>query len=305
MTVGAVLDIYGREHGPHIADPARLVSSLNQLGPWWADQLVSSITANTCRRYLRDRQEQHAKREAERVARAAEAGKACKPARTLQPSTVRRELGTIRAALQYCVLEGYLVSAPPVWLPEKGEARQRHLERGEIARLIWEARKSHRAGLHLPLFILIAFYTGARRTAILQLQWQPNTVAGHVDLERGVIDFLGMRRQTKKRRTAIPVPPRLLRFLRYARRRTSQYVIEFEGKPIKDPKKALASAGDRAGLGNVFSHLLKHSGITYLVTQGVPLWHVAEWTGTSEETIRRVYGHMAPDHFAAVHAVFR
>ena len=198
-----------------------------------------------------------------------------------------------------------MTQAPAVWLPEKGDARDRHLTRSDIARLLWAARRSPRGRLHLPLFILIAFYTGARRTAILQLQWQPNTTGGWVDLDRGVIDFKGGARRTKKRRAAIPIPDRLLTFLRYARRRTKQYVIEFEGDPIRDPKKALGTTGRAAGLGSVFSHLLKHSAVTYLVKCGVPLWHVSEWTGTSVETLQRHYGHHAPDYLNKVREALR
>lgn len=38
---------------------------------------------------------------------------------------LRRELGVLRAALQHCVAEGYLLSAPPVTLPEKPPPKKR------------------------------------------------------------------------------------------------------------------------------------------------------------------------------------
>ena len=80
---------------------------------------------------------------------------------------------------------------------------------------------------HLPHFILLGIYTGHRKEAILQLQWQPNTVAGHADLDRGAIDFQGRRQTTKKRRARIQTPRRLATFLRYLRLRTRQYVLEY------------------------------------------------------------------------------
>ncbi|UEM03458.1 site-specific integrase [Skermanella rosea] len=299
MSVADVLDIYGREHAPQTAAPARIGFAIDALLPYWAALKVSDIKGETVRRYMRFRRDHFAAREAKRVTEQTARGRLPPPARTLSDDTVRRELVMLSAALKHCHREGYLIDPPAVWLPEKGVPRDRHLSRSDIARLLWTARKSARGRTHLTLYILIAFYTGARRSAILELQWQPNTVGGWVDLERGVIDFQGSARRTKKRRSTIPIPDRLMTFLKLARRRTVQYVIEFEGSPIRDPKKALATAGRAAGLGNVFSHLLKHSAITYLLGAGVPLWEVAGWTGTSEETIRRVYGHHSPDYLSS------
>lgn len=70
-------------------------------------------------------------------------------------------------------------------------------------------------------------------------------------------------------------------------------------------KTALGNAGRAAGLGNVFSHLLKHSAITYLVSAGIPLWDVTGWTGISEETIRRVYGHLTPVYLSRAKEAWR
>ncbi|WP_051511351.1 tyrosine-type recombinase/integrase [Skermanella stibiiresistens] len=299
MSVADVLDIYGREHAPQTAAPARIGYAIDALLPFWAELAVSDIKGETVRQYMRFRRDRFAAREAERVTEQTARGRLPPPARTLSDATVRRELVMLSAALKYCNEEGHLINPPTVWLPEKGVPRDRHLSRSDIARLLWAARKSARSRTHLTLYILIAFYTGARRNAILELQWQPNSLGGWVDLERGIIDFQGSARRTNKRRSAIPIPGRLMTFLKLARRRTMRYVIEFEGRPVRDPKKALATAGRVAGLGNVFSHLLKHSAITYLLGAGVPLWEVAGWTGTSEETIRRVYGHHSPDYLSS------
>ena len=253
--------------------PERIAYGIKALVLWWDKSAVSAVTAATCRRYVKER--------------------------GVKAATARRELGVLSAALRYCVVEGYLSSAPQVWLPAKGPPRDRWLTRSDVAKLLREACKSPRARLHLPLYILISVYTGAQRDAILSLQWQPNTAGGWVDLKHGVIDFRRPK-ETNKRRSIIPIPSRLKIFLRQARQRTRQYVLEFEGQPIGDPKKALGTAGQRAGLSHVYSHLLRHTAVTWLVQAGVPLWEVAGWVGMSVEMIERVYGHHSPDRFAAV-----
>ena len=206
----------------------------------------------------------------------------------------------LRAALNWCQAEGHLTQAPLVTLPERPEARQRWLARVDVARLLWAAR-SDKGRLHLPLFIMIAVYTGARNQAILSLQWQPNMVGGWVDLEKGVIDFRSAGgTRSNKRRSTVPIPRRLLGFFRLARRRTRQYVLEYQGHQIGEVKHGLANAGRRAKIGHVHPHMLRHTAVTWLVRAGVPLWQVAGWVGMTVQMIEGVYGHHAPDQYEAI-----
>ena len=122
--------------------------------------------------------------------------------------TVRRELGVLRAAINYAHRSGRITRPVAVELPERPEPRDRWLTRKEAARLIRAAR-TPQARLYLPLFILIGLYTGRRKEAILSLRWP------QVDLETGRIDFeLAGRRRTNKKRGIVPIPPRLLPHLR-------------------------------------------------------------------------------------------
>ena len=71
---------------------------------------VSSIAGEVCRRYARTRDK--------------------------APGTIRKELGVLQAALNYCHAEGYLTIAPKVRLPAKPAPRDRWLTRDEAARLL-------------------------------------------------------------------------------------------------------------------------------------------------------------------------
>lgn len=274
MTVATVLALYGEEHAPQTADPARIGQCIDALLPFWGGHRVAAIKGETCRRYARER--------------------------GVAPGTARRELGCLAAALTHCVREGYLTTAPLVWLPPKPAPKDRWLTRGEAATLVRAACSEPKARLHLPLFVLIGLYTGARRDAILALQWQPNLHGGHVDLGRGRIDFnpLG-RRQTKKTRPVIPIPKRLMRFLAYARMRTRQYVIERDGLPVAAVKRSFATACRKAGLQDVSPHTLRHTCATWLAQRGVRARDAADFLGMTEDTFERVYYHHHPDHMRA------
>ena len=216
-----------------------------------------------------------------------------------------------------------------MWLPPKRKAKEEWLSRGDAAKLLWVSRKDPRCRLTLPLFILIGLYMGQRKEAILSLQWQPNFSGGWVDLERNVIHWKAEQEiESNKRRPKAPIPKRLLRFLRYARRRTAQFVFErtvpaADGSVVRtslsDVRHPFASAACNAGLGTWHTrvcpgqareiqrvpharftpHILRHTCITWLLQRGVPIRQVAGYVGATEEMIERVYGHHHPDHLEA------
>jgi integrase len=284
-----VLADYAQEHGPHTSAPWRIAYAVTALTVFWEGLTLVEVTKETCRRYA--------------VSRGRSAG------------TVRRELGTLRAAINHALSEGRLTRPIVVHLPDPPAPRERWLTRNEAARLlagalgftfatcsdirtrqerwvVWE-RDLTSARLHLPLFILMGLYTGARKEAILSLRWSQ-------------VDLSGMRinynapgsRQTKKRRPHIPIPSKLLAHLQRASRRGVEmgFVISIGGKRIGDIKRGFAQACRRAGLTQVTPHTLRHTAATWLMQHGVSVWDAAGFLGMSPETLQKVYGHHHPDY---------
>ena len=178
------------------------------------------------------------------------------------------------------------------------DPKERWLTRQEAAAHIRAARGEPKARWHLPLFDLIGLRTGARKDAILTLQWMENTTGGWVDLDAELIYWRPYGRgQTKKRRPrATPIPSKLLRFLRYARWRTQRYVIEIDGEPVKNIKRAFNTACNKAGLEDVTPHTLRHTCVTWMMQRGRSTWETGQFVGMSEQMVRERYGHHSPDH---------
>jgi integrase len=216
--------------------------------------------------------------------------------------TARRELGVLRAAINYAHRSGRITRPVAVELPERPEPRDRWLAREEAAALIRAAR-TPQARLYLPLFILIGLYTGRRKEAILSLRWP------QVDLAAGRIDFeVSGRRRTNKKRGRVPIPSRLMPHLRRARRRGTDlgYVLHIDGEGIGDIKKGFAAACARAGIDGVTPHTLRHTAATWLMQAGTDPWQAAGFLSMSTETLQRVYGHHHPDHMReAANAISR
>ncbi|OYQ31467.1 hypothetical protein CHU95_20155 [Niveispirillum lacus] len=290
ITCGQAMTIYAHEHVPGTAAPERIGWALKALAEFWGDVPVSEVRGETCRRYV-------ASRTMER--RIPDTDPAEYRTVPIAPATVRRELGVLAAALNYCAKEGHITAAPRVWLPEAPPPKETYLSRQEVAGLVKAARRDRRTRWHLPLFVLVGYYTGRRKDAILSLRWEPNAEGGHVDLDKGVIDFRPVgRAETAKRRGRLQVPARLLRFLRYARQRTEKFVFEYgadgkEPRRIKDVKRSFASAAAAAGLDptKVTPHVLRHTCLSYLANAGVPLFRAAAWVDLTLDTAEKVYAH--------------
>jgi integrase len=82
------------------------------------------------------------------------------------------------------------------------------------------------------------------------------------------------------------------------RRQSTQYVIEYDGKPIASQlRRAWNGAREMAGLGReVTPHVLKHTSATLMLQNRVSTWDVAGVLGTSEAVIRKTYGHHSVEH---------
>ena len=260
-----VLNDYASERGPKVAAPRVIGAAVDALTEFWQGRVVADVTPHTCGLYVETR------------------GRSA--------NTVRRELNVLRTAVNYAHKHGRLTRPVVVELPEAPEPRDVWLTRNQAARLLRAALCNPKVRLYLPLFILIALYTGRRTQTILALRWH------QVNLDTGIINFEQGRR-TNKRKGGIPIPPRLLPHLIRARKRGTDlgYVLHINGERIGDIKKGFKAACTRACLDDVTPHTLKHTAITWAMQNGIDLWQAAGFFATSMQTLIRVYGHHHPDY---------
>lgn len=226
-------------------------------------------------------------------------------------STIERDLCVLRASINHAVRNRRL-SANEVPYIEKLQGsppKDRWLTHEEAtklldaARMVWDKSKplGHQEWVvtdQLPRiykFIAIALGTGSRKTAILEL------TRSQVDLERRMIHLNPTgRRQTKKRRPAVPISDDLLPIMK-------QVVADAQGElllPGGCIKTAFESAVARAGLKDVTPHTLRHTWATWAAQAGVPLTDIAAVLGDTYATVERNYLHHCPEHLrGAVNAV--
>ena len=215
-------------------------------------------------------------------------------------ATITRELACLRAALKWAENNGRLLNAPYVKVPPKQPSKDQLFDPQRSGAIVMGgAQGTEKRRLHLPLFIMLGLYTGARSEAILSLKWFPQ-----VDLERGIINYNPPDRdRTTKGRAVVPIPTRVRWFLDRARARSSSaYVLSYHGEPIAQIKHSFKSACLRAGLADVTPHTLRHTCGTWLAQRGIALFQIGGWLGHSYERTTEIYAHHHPDHLADARA---
>lgn len=286
--ISTLLDSYWERHAKHLPSAERIEIAINHLKAFYGEASTDVVTARNHERYI-----EHC--------RAEERPKA--------DGTINRHLGTLRAGLRFAVRSGDLSAAPHVPSLREPPPRAHVLDRKQVARLLRAARRlGHR---HVGLFIRLAVYTGARRTAILQLTWD------RIDLRTGVVDFrLPGVTHSRKRRAVTAVPDRLLASLRRLhKRQPGDRVIQYHNarkdgversrRPVKGIRRAFREVAKEAKLPHVTPHILKHTAVSWALRVASP-WVVSGMTATSVKTLQSVYGkHMADDLKAAAEAVAR
>lgn len=268
FTVAQALDDYAHfKMGSKSAE--RLSYSIEHLLGFWRDQTIDHVNIETVELY---RQKGISSNRAQ--------------------STIRRELIDLRSAINHAANMNRVVPIKFPKLPKDAEPRTRWLNEGEFAKLLWAAGRNYRAKFTLRIFLIIAFYTGARKSAIMELEWN------QIDFANNTMNFnkQGVE-QSNKQRAFIPMPPEVRRFLlrRYERYgHLAQFVFHQKKKPnirVKHIDKGFRAAVKLAGFTDVTPHTLRHTRISLLLQSGERQINVSNYVKVSQPTIDKVYGH--------------
>jgi integrase len=223
-------------------------------------------------------------------------------------STVRREIGALVAALNYCARPRHnpriieKADIPLIDLPAEGEPRDRWLRMEEMQRLLDAAAKMRRGPRlsRIERFLWLALETAARKQAILDLTWD------RVDFDTNTIDYnVPGRKLTKKRRVTVAISPALRPILlRAYEERVNEIVLDSDSDVWTSVQRAAINAGfggERRGSGQkptasgVSPHVLRHTAATHMARNGVPLFVISKVLGNTIAMVEKVYAKWCPD----------
>jgi integrase len=239
-------------------DVARQENAWKRLEPAFGCRLGTDISKDDCRDYAAFRQRQGASQ-----------------------GTAKIELEYLRA----CLNLRYGRGNNHVWTPPASAPRDRYLTREEVDCLL-----EHVGTPHVRLFIILAITTGARMSALLELRWE------QVDFKHRTINFNQVgREQTNKRRPEVPLNSRAYEALEQAARGAlTDWVIEWDGQPVKSIKKAIRMAAKRSGV-PCSPHVFRHTAGVWMAQADVPMQKISQFLGhTSTRVTERTYARYSP-----------
>lgn len=252
-TIAEILDQWAEDR-KHLQSITAAKSRFRVLKDFFGNLLPDQITRDLCRAYVKKR--------------------------AVGNSTSRNELAILRSAVNWKNPHNKAVFELPPPVPPKDH----FLSKGEYKKLL------NAASGHIKLFIIVAFHTGARSNAVLDLTWD------RVDLDRKLIN-LSKGVQTNKRRALVPINDVLLKHLKDAHfARTCDYVIEYGGKNIVSIRKAFGKTAQKAGV-KTSPHVLRHTAAMVMAEGKTPLEEIEQFLGHSgRSTTQRVYAKYSPTY---------
>lgn len=257
-SIREIFAAYSADRKAVVARHDRIETAWKALEPHFAHLRPDQVDRDACRAYTKRR---------------SQAGR--------QPATINKELGVLRAALQWRDPK-----TPAVFeLPSPPPPRDRYLTREEYGRLLEACRSPH-----MRLFVILALNTAGRMTAILQLTWD------RVDFGRGLIR-LAADVGRRKGRATVPMTDAARAALETAREAArTAWVIEYGDAPVVTVKKAFGRAAARAKLAGVTPHVMRHTAAVWMAEAGASMPEIAAYLGHSDSRVtERTYARFSPD----------
>jgi hypothetical protein len=206
-------------------------------------------------------------------------------------STVEKDLSVLRKHLNAGFEAGLTPHSCPEFKVEKAAAIRAFCFTREEARLIIENADCY----HGKIFSVIAFASGQRMSAILQLVWD------RIDFDKRMIYFeIPGVKSTNKKRGQVPISDELYDRLLEAKNYTEknypdcENVVHYNGEPVTDIYNAFKRARCAAGISKGSPHSCKHSMISWLAMDGYSVDDISDFTSTSPKIVLKHYRHINP-----------
>jgi integrase len=207
------------------------------------------------------------------------------------PATVNRQVYTPASAILKHAHKRGLVELRHIERPRQPKGRVRWLTPAEADRLV------HACSPHMRPLVIFLFYTGARLSEALYLDWR------QVDLDLQQVRFLDTKNGEDR---GVPLHPRVLAELRRLPKREGMVFRRPDGQPYRERpgsgspiKTGFNAACRRAGISDFSPHDCRHTWATWYYAATRDLVGLMKLGGWGDERMVLRYAHMNVSHLSA------
>ena len=225
----------------------------------------------------------------------------------LEARSIARALVTVRSLYKFLVLDNHLKRDPSANLesPKSWQSLPKFLVSEEVDRLLGSPDVSTDLGLRDKAMLEVLYATGLRVSELVTLK------ISDLNLDLGFLLTLG---KGSKERT-VPLGQSAINWTRkYLTARTrllsgkasSNLFVNAKGQPLTRQVfwKLIVVYGEKAGIGHITPHLLRHSFATHLLENGADLRSVQMMLGHSDISTTQIYTHITNERLREVYKKF-
>jgi integrase/recombinase XerD len=225
----------------------------------------------------------------------------------LEPRSIARTLVTVRNLYKFLLLDGRLNRDPSANLesPKSWQSLPKFLIPEEVERLLASPDLATEAGVRDKAMLEVLYATGLRVTELVSLKLMD------LNLDLGFLLTLG--KGSKERtvplgksavswvRKYLAVRPHLL-----GGKSSPLLFINAKAQPITRQAfwKIIVAYGNKARIGHITPHLLRHSFATHLLENGADLRSVQMMLGHSDISTTQIYTHITNERLREIYKKF-
>jgi integrase/recombinase XerD len=222
----------------------------------------------------------------------------------LDPRTIARVVVTIRNFYRYLLMDGAIGYDPTVTLesPKAWQVLPKFLTLEEVNLLLEQPDITQPVGVRDRALLEVLYATGLRASEIVTLK------LSDVNFEMGVVICLGKG----SRERTVPLGRSALEWLRkyllirhqwIGQRTVDRLFVTRQGRPLSRQTlwRILADYSQKAGLGRVTPHMLRHTFATHLLEHGADLRSVQMMLGHADLSTTQVYTYVTNERLREIY----
>ncbi len=222
----------------------------------------------------------------------------------LAARSVARTLVAVRGFYKFLIQDGFLKLDPSVNIesPKSWQALPKFLAPEEVERLLSTPDPSTTIGLRDKTMLEILYATGLRVSELASL------TPSNINFDLGFVTVFGKggkERAVPLGMTAIEWTRKFLAFRAKSGspRRTQALFVSDSGSPLTRQAlwRIIVLLGERAGIGHITPHLLRHSFATHLLENGADLRSVQMMLGHSDISTTQIYTHITNERLREIY----